>query len=110
LARKYPVVKNVPPVKKTKGGVHVTAIDDGSSAYHSYGWSGNENAPLSMDAAFAYVDALNRLLDPSYPDPRNNNARLPEQRVPLSEDTVAVFWTDKASIVPTAIGPALGGG
>ena len=110
LARKYPVVKNIPPVSKTKGGVHVTAIDDGSSAYHSYGWKGNQNSPLSVTGAFAYVDALNRLLDSNYPDPRDPNVRLPEQRVQLSDDTVAVFWTDEDSPVPAAIVPAVGGG
>jgi CRISPR-associated protein Csd1 len=110
LAKKFSVIKNIPPVKLTKGGIHLTAIDEGSVAYHSYGWGGNSNAPISLRAGFAFVDALNRLLDPEYPDPRDPNRRLPEQRVVLSDNTVAVFWTDDASRVPAAIVPAVAEG
>jgi CRISPR-associated protein Csd1 len=105
-ADKHPLIKPVPG--GTPSGVAIVSFNAG--AFESYGFSRNENAPVSRSAAEAYTTALNRLLSPARPDPRNPNEMLPEQRVLLSKDTIAVFWTEVASRVPAAIGPAIDGG
>lgn len=107
-----PSVDKHPPIKKVPGGSSsgVAIVSFNSAAFESYGFDRNENAPVSRVAAEAYTTALNRLLDPSYPDPRDPNRCLPEQRVLLSENTVAVFWTDADSHVPAAIVPAVADG
>ena len=107
-----PAIDKHPPIKKVPGatGSGVAIVSFNKSAFESYGFERNDNAPVSCAAAEAYTQALNRLLDPSYPDPRDPNVRMPEQRVLLSDDTVAVFWTDEESAVPAAIVPAVGGG
>lgn len=105
-ADKHPLIKAVPG--GTPSGVAIVSFNAG--AFESYGFSRNENAPVSRPAAEAYTTALNRLLSPPRPDPHHPNEMLPEQRVVLSSDTVAVFWTDVASKVPAAIGPAIDGG
>lgn len=103
---KHPLIKKVPG--GTPSGVAIVTFN--ASAFESYGFERNDNAPVSRSAAEAYTTALNRLLDPTYPDPRNPIVRLPEQRVLLSDDTVAVFWTETPSPVPAAMAPALGQG
>jgi CRISPR-associated protein Csd1 len=102
-ADKHPPIMRVPG--GTPSGVAIVSFND--TAFESYGFSRNENAPVSRAAAEAYTTALNRLLDPATPDPRNPNEKLPEQRVVLSTDTVAVFWADATSRVPAALGPAV---
>jgi CRISPR-associated protein Csd1 len=98
-----------PPIKRVPGGSSsgVAIVSYNSSAFESYGFKRNGNAPVSRSSAEAYVTALNRLLDPATPDPKNPGLRLPEQRIQLSDDTVAVFWSDKPSLVPGAIAPAI---
>lgn len=104
-----PPIDKHPPIKRVPGGSSsgVSIVSYNSSAFESYGFNRNDNAPVSRAAAEAYVTALNRLLDPSTPDPKDSQIRLPEQRVQISDDTVAVFWTDDSSEVPAAIRPAL---
>lgn len=102
-ADKHPPIKRIPG--GTSSGVAIVTFND--TAFESYGFSRNENAPVSRAAAEAYTTALNRLLDPTWPDPRNPNEKLPEQRVLLSNDTVAVFWAEGPSRVPAALGPAV---
>lgn len=98
-----------PPIKRVPGGSSsgVAIVSYNSNAFESYCFDRNENAPVSRAAAEAYVTALNRLLDPGTPDPTQPGLRLPEQRIQLADDTVAVFWTDKPSLVPAAITPAI---
>lgn len=105
-------VEKHPPIKRVPGGTAsgVAIVSFNADAFESYGFARNENAPVSREAAEAYTTALNRLLDPSWPDPLDPNIKLPEQRVLLSDDTAAVFWTDEPSIVPSLIGPALDSG
>lgn len=106
-ADKHPLIKKIS--KKTPVGVAIVSFND--TAFESYAFSRNQNAPVSRGAAEAYTTALNRLLDPTWPDPRNPNEKLPEQRVLLSSDaaghTVAVFWAEGPSRVPAALGPAV---
>ncbi|MCZ7606679.1 MAG: type I-C CRISPR-associated protein Cas8c/Csd1 [Planctomycetota bacterium] len=98
-----------PPIKRVPGntGPGVAIVSYNSSAFESYGFQRNENAPVSRAAAEAYATALNRLLDPATLNPKEPGVRLPEQRVQVADDTVAVFWTDQISVVPAAIRPAL---
>lgn len=106
-ADKFPVVKGIPPLARTKGGVHLTAVDGDSGAFASYGWSGNENVPISVEGGQAYTTALNRLLSAQWVDPTDPARSLPEQRVRLSDDTIAVFWADGPSTLAALIGPAV---
>jgi CRISPR-associated protein Csd1 len=104
-----PPIDKHPPIKRVPGGSSsgVAVVSYNSSAFESYGLKRNENAPISRAAAEAYATALNRLLEPATLNPREPGVRLPEQRVQIAEDTVAVFWTDTQSVVPGAIRPAL---
>ncbi len=104
-----PVDKH-PPIKKVPGGSAsgVSLVSFNENAYESYGFKRNANAPVSRSAAEAYTTALNRLLDSRYPDPGDPKIALPDQHLRLSDDTVAVFWTDEPSLVPAAVVPAIG--
>jgi CRISPR-associated protein Csd1 len=85
---KLPLVKNVPG-GSTSG---IALVSFNSNAFESYGWSGNENAPISREAAEACSTALNRLLHPAFPDPTAPGQTLPRRNLRLSEDTVVAFW------------------
>jgi CRISPR-associated protein Csd1 len=104
-----PTADKHPPIKHVPGGTPsgVAIVSFNCPAFESYAFSRNNNAPVSRSAAEGYTTALNRLLDPTWPDPRNPNEKLPEQRVLLSSDTVALFWAEGPSLVPAAIGPAV---
>lgn len=62
-------VGNFPPLKNVPGGTTsgVGLVSFNKSAFESYGWKGNQNAPISRQAAEACSTALNRLLDPAIP-------------------------------------------
>jgi CRISPR-associated protein Csd1 len=85
----FPLLKKVPG--GTTSGVALVSFN--SKAFESYGWSGNENALISRDAAEASATALNRLLDSSCPDPRQPGQSLPRRNVRLSGDTGVCFWS-----------------
>lgn len=107
-----PVIDKHPPIRKVPGGTRsgVAIVSFNCPAFESYGFARNDNAPVSRRAAEAYTAALNRLLDPSFPDPRDPTVRLPEQLVKLSDNAAAVFWTDRPTRVAAAIAPAVGAG
>jgi CRISPR-associated protein Csd1 len=85
-----------PPIKRVPGGTTsgVALVSFNSRAFESYGWGGNENAPISRDAAEACSTALNRLLDsaPQAPDGRP----LVRSHFVISSDTVVCYWAPKA--------------
>lgn len=85
---KFPLIKRVP------GGVTsgVGLVSFNSNAFLSHGWDGNENAPIGEEAANACRDALNRLLDPAYPDPKSPGQTLAPRHIRLSDDTVVCYW------------------
>jgi len=87
--------KLVPGIKRVPGGSTsgVALISFNTNAFESYGWDGNENAPISRDAAEACSTALNRLLDPAYPDPKQPGQALPKRNLLLSSDTVVCYWS-----------------
>jgi CRISPR-associated protein Csd1 len=83
----FPFIDRVPGAPKP-----VSLVGFNNKAFESYGWSGNENAPVSRAAAEACATALNRLLDPAYPDPANPDQALPERHLRLSADTAVCYW------------------
>jgi CRISPR-associated protein Csd1 len=88
---KHPLLKRVPG--GTSSGVALVSFN--SSAFESHGWSGNDNAPISRQAAEACGTALNRLLDPAFPDPQEPGATLPPRHLRLAADTVVCFWSSE---------------
>jgi len=85
---KHPSLKNVPGAN-TAGAALVSF---NFPAAESLGLERNENAPVCRSCADAYTTALNRLLHPAYPSPRDGTP-LPRWNYRLSADTVAAFWT-----------------
>lgn len=86
-------VKYVPGASSS--GVPLVSFN--ARAFESYGWSSNENAPVSRDAAETYAAALQRLLHPQPPAPWDPGEHLPRRNVRLSEDTVVCYWSAEAS-------------
>ena len=64
-------------------------------AFESYGWSSNENAPISAAASQMATEAFSRLLAYSYQ--RQDGQVLQQRNIRISEDTVACFWAKEAS-------------
>jgi CRISPR-associated protein Csd1 len=73
-------------------GSDKSLVSFNANAFESFGWEGNENAPISRDAAEACSTALNRLLDPAYPDPKNEHLTLRPHHIRLGDDTVVCYW------------------
>ncbi|MGO8736898.1 MAG: type I-C CRISPR-associated protein Cas8c/Csd1 [Terriglobia bacterium] len=89
----FELIKKVPG--GTTSGVGLVSFNKG--AFESYGWSGNDNAPISRDAAESCATAINRLLDPGYPDPHQHGQALPQRNLRLSADTVVCYWSARKS-------------
>lgn len=89
-----PVGKH-PPIKNLPGGSTsgVALVSANASAFESYGWAGNDNAPVSREAAEACSTALNRLLHPAFPSPTAPGETLPRRSLRLSADTAVCFWS-----------------
>ena len=101
---------NFPQVKLPGGNPAGSAlISFNCRAFESYGWSGNENAPISQEAAEASATALKRLLDPAYPDPQKPTKTLPSRNIRLSADTVVCYWSvaDSAQGYIDRFGPVM---
>ncbi|HTQ80918.1 MAG TPA: type I-C CRISPR-associated protein Cas8c/Csd1 [Thermoanaerobaculia bacterium] len=84
-----PLIKNVPG-GSTSG---VALVSCNANAFESYGWSGNDNSPISRAAAEACSTALNRLLHPAFPKPGAPGESLPSRHLRLCADTAVCFWT-----------------
>lgn len=95
----FPLIKRVPG--GTSSGVAL--VSHNSSAFLSFGLSGNDNAPVSRDAAEACAAALYRLLEPNYPNPKSMHEALPRRQVKIGANSVVVFWSNKASKETTSI-------
>jgi len=67
---------------QSSGGLIVSFNE---SAYESYGRKQSRNAPVSVEAAFKYTNALNALL----------NGPMSEKHSMMISDTTVVFWTEK---------------
>lgn len=85
----FPLVKRVPG--GTSSGVAL--VSHNANAFCSYDLDGNENAPVSRKVSEACGVALARLLDPSFPDPKNWEAALGRRFIRLGSNTAVCFWT-----------------
>lgn len=84
----FPLLKKVPG--GTSSGVSLVSFN--AKAFESYNLSGNENAPVSRDAAEKAATALNRLVDSAFSDPSNPQQSLPRRNVKVSADTIVCYW------------------
>ena len=85
----FPLVKRVPG--GTSSGVAL--VSHNANAFCSYDLDGNENAPVSRDVSEACGTALARLLDPSFPNPKNWDATLAPRFIRLGSNTAVCYWT-----------------
>jgi CRISPR-associated protein Csd1 len=87
-----------PKVKYVPGGqtAGTPLVSFNASAFGSYGLEGNENAPVSREAAEYCSVALQRLLHPAFPDPRPDHGgeTLRRRNYRLNSETVACYWSD----------------
>lgn len=90
MAKKHHKIMNLPG--GNTAGAALISFNKG--AFESQGWSVNENAPISRDAAEACGAALNRLLHPAPADPVQAGLTLPRRNYHISGDTVVCYWTD----------------
>jgi CRISPR-associated protein Csd1 len=74
-----------PPLVSFENPARIVAFDKDNDAFASYGHVQGENAPISIQAAFAYSAALNKLLSK---DSRN--------RIQIG-DASTVFWADASN-------------
>jgi CRISPR-associated protein Csd1 len=83
-----------PQIKKLPGGgaSGVGLVSFNKNAFESYGWRGNQNAPISREAGEAVATALNRLIDNTPHDPNDPDRILPRQNIKLSADTIICYW------------------
>jgi CRISPR-associated protein Csd1 len=86
----FPLIRKVPGKGTAKG---IALVSFNKSAFKSYGWEGNANAPISRDAAESCSTALNRLLHPAYP--KQSGGTWSRRNLQLSSDTVVCFWSPK---------------
>lgn len=92
-------VELFPQLKRVPGGSTsgVSLVSFNKKAFESYGWKGNANAPVSRDSAESSATALNRLLDSSYPDPKQPGQTLPQRNLRLSANTTVCFWSSESN-------------
>lgn len=97
------------PVKRMPGATTSGAplVSFNKAAFMSYGWAGRFNAPVSREAAEAASEALVRLVDPTYPDPRNPGQALPKRHLRITADTLVCYWA--ASEAGDSLAEILGG-
>jgi len=88
-----------PMLKKVPGGSSsgISLVSFNSRSFESFGLSGNENAPISREAAERAATALNRLIDPAWPDPVNPDRTLPARSLRVSADTAVCYWSASPS-------------
>ena len=89
----FPLIEGIPGASPSRIGL----VSFNKNAFESYGLSGNQNAPISRDAAEYCATALNRLLDDGYLDPCQPGQTLPPRNLRLSADTVVCFWSTEPS-------------
>lgn len=92
---------NFPKIKKVPGGQSSGAslVSFNAAAFESYGLRGNENAPIGRDVAESAAKALERLVDPGFPDPRPGHHAGPMSRrqVRIAEDTLVCYWSNSSA-------------
>jgi CRISPR-associated protein Csd1 len=89
------VSKKVPLLSFPGVTTGVGLVSFNKPAFESYGWSGNDNAPISTTAAQAATEAFSRLLAFSYQ--RQDGQVMQQRNIRLSKDTMACFWAKEVS-------------
>jgi CRISPR-associated protein Csd1 len=89
----FPMVKGIPGGASSGSSL----VGFNAVAFESYGWSGNDNAPISRAAAEAASTALRRLIDASYPDPAHAGQVMPRRSLYLGGNSVLTFWSGSAA-------------
>lgn len=109
LDEPHGMVKNMPKPKKDSIS-NKTLVSFNEGAFESYGLKGNLNSSICRDCARNYIDGLNFLLSDGHKVPENKEKKQKEhfeynQRVDLSDTTVALFWTkqDTEEFSPLAV-------
>jgi len=97
----FPLIKRVPG--GTRSGVSL--VSHNARAFESYGFGGNDNAPISGRASQLAGAALNRLLH-SEPDKAFGNDSLKRRHLRLSSDTAVVYWSPHGD--PNALDALMG--
>jgi CRISPR-associated protein Csd1 len=93
-----PPIDNHPSVQLRGGSSSgIALVSFNASAFESFGWERNENAPVCRNCAEAYTTGLRRLISIRYPDPRPPGGIFSRRFVSLTNDTTAVFWADAPS-------------
>lgn len=87
-----------PLLKKVPGGTSsgVALVSHNARAFYSFGLDGGENAPVSRSAAESCGVALTRLLDVTFPNPKNWEEALPRRVINLGANTAVCFWAKSA--------------
>ncbi|MEM8962262.1 MAG: type I-C CRISPR-associated protein Cas8c/Csd1 [Acidobacteriota bacterium] len=99
-ARLHPQVKPVPGASSS--GVPLVSFNAGP--FESYGWSGNDNAPVSERAAILYSVALQRLIAYAPPNPNDLELTLPRRNLHPGGDTVLCYWAPATSAFVDSFG------
>lgn len=102
-APKHKKLKNVPQKKMSD----LALAPCNQPAFESYGWQKGENAVVGADSSDMAMTALNRLLDPTPPDPHDPNQLLPKQNIHLSSDTAVCYWTKQGGGLSDSFGLAI---
>ena len=85
----FPKIRGVPGANPAE--ISLVGFDNSSS--WSYGLRRNENAPVSPTASLSCARALERLLDPAYPNPERSEETLPRRSLILSANTIVCYWS-----------------
>ena len=102
MARLHTPIKYIPGA--STAGVPLVSFNQ--SAFCSYGWEQNENAPVCESCVSAYSTALNRCLSSQFPNPRDPESSLSRQAYTLGTNLTAVYWSDgSGSGIEEAIDP-----
>ncbi|MBC2717721.1 MAG: type I-C CRISPR-associated protein Cas8c/Csd1 [Desulfobacteraceae bacterium] len=102
-ANKHKKLKNVPQKKISD----IALAPCNQAAFESYGWKKAANAVIGEKSSDFAMTALNRLLHPNPPDPKDPNQTLSKQNVHLSSDTVVCYWTRNKSALSDSFGLAI---
>lgn len=90
IARLHTPIKSIPGA--SSAGVPLVSFNQ--SAFCSYGWEQNDNAPVCEGCVAAYATALNRCLSSQFPNPRDPESTLLRQAHNLGDNLTAVYWSD----------------
>lgn len=95
IINNFPQIRKVPGKRTTTG---VSMVSFNSNAFESYGWRGNNNAPISRAAAESCATALDRLLNYDYTIFDPYERILPRRNILISSNTILCYWANGSGI------------